>query len=175
MTSISNDLNNQYTEQHDDCPIPNDQWHQNSHNNLTRRSYHSDFISRRTYCIWKLWQCDIPWCHQMETFSVLLALCARNSPVTSEFPTQRPVAWSLDVFFDLCLNKGLTKQLWGWWSETQSRSLWHHCNDFVMKKELFQHTILKHLITYSLLDVSKLITGLTRRLIAKMMIWYTNQ
>ena len=41
----------------------------------------------------------------METFSVLLALCAENSPVTSEFPSQRPVTQSFDVFFDLRLNK----------------------------------------------------------------------
>ena len=46
----------------------------------------------------------------METFSVLLALCAGNSPVTDEFPSQRPVTWSFDVFFDLHLNKGLSKQ-----------------------------------------------------------------
>ena len=31
----------------------------------------------------------------METFSVLLALCAGNSPVTGEFPAQRQ---SFDVF-----------------------------------------------------------------------------
>ena len=30
------------------------------------------------------------WRHQMETISALLALCARNSPVTGEFPSQRP-------------------------------------------------------------------------------------
>ena len=42
--------------------------------------------------------------HQMEIFSTLLAICSRNSPVTGEFPTQRPVTWSFDVFFDLCLN-----------------------------------------------------------------------
>ena len=29
--------------------------------------------------------------HQMETFSVLLVLCAGNSPSTGEFPSQRPV------------------------------------------------------------------------------------
>ena len=34
-----------------------------------------------------------------------------------------------DVFFDLRLNKRLSKQLWGWWFETPSRSLWRHCND----------------------------------------------
>ena len=33
----------------------------------------------------------------METFSALLALCAGNSPVTSEFPAQRPVTQSFDV------------------------------------------------------------------------------
>ena len=45
-----------------------------------------------------------------------------------EFPTQRQVTWSLDVFFDLCLNKPLSKQSWGWWFETLSRSLWRHRN-----------------------------------------------
>ena len=33
-------------------------------------------------------------------FFALLAICARNSPVTGEFPTQRPVTGSFDVFFD---------------------------------------------------------------------------
>ena len=31
----------------------------------------------------------------------LLALCAGNSPVTGEFPSQRPVTQSFDVFFDM--------------------------------------------------------------------------
>ena len=49
---------------------------------------------------------DAPWRrHQMETFSALLAICAGNSPVTDEFPTQRPVTRSFDVLFDLRLNK----------------------------------------------------------------------
>ena len=43
------------------------------------------------------------WRHQMDTFSALLALCAGNSPVTGEFPSQRPVTRSFDVFFDLRL------------------------------------------------------------------------
>ena len=38
------------------------------------------------------------WRHQMETFSALLALCAGNSPMTGEFPAQRPVTRSFDVF-----------------------------------------------------------------------------
>ena len=47
----------------------------------------------------------------METFSALLAICAGKSPVPGEFPAQRPVTWSFDVFFDLRLNKRLSKQL----------------------------------------------------------------
>ena len=39
----------------------------------------------------------------METFSVLLALCVGNSPVSGEFLAQRPVTQSFDVFFDLYL------------------------------------------------------------------------
>ena len=36
----------------------------------------------------------------METFSALLALFAGNSPVTDDFPAQRPVTRSFDVFFE---------------------------------------------------------------------------
>ena len=46
----------------------------------------------------------------METFSALLAICADNSPVTGELPVERPVTRSFDVFFDLRLNKRLSKQ-----------------------------------------------------------------
>ena len=69
------------------------------------------------------------WHHQMEIFSVLLALCAGNSQVTGEFPAQRPVTGSFDVFFDLRLNKRWSKQSWGWWYETPLCSLWRHSND----------------------------------------------
>ena len=64
--------------------------------------------------------------HQMETFSALMALYAGNSPVTGEFPTQRPVTRSFDVFFDLCPNERLSKQSWGWWFGTLSSPLWRH-------------------------------------------------
>ena len=48
----------------------------------------------------------------MEIFSALLAFGVGNSPVTGEFPAQRPVTRSFDVFFDLRLNKRLRKQSW---------------------------------------------------------------
>ena len=85
--------------------------------------------------------------HLIEIFSALLALCTKSkskskifynnkiiiihrmtqrlkpiwiySPVT--FPSQRPVTWSFDVFFELRLNKRWSKQSWGWWFETPSR------------------------------------------------------
>ena len=66
--------------------------------------------------------------HQMKTFSALLAICAGNSPVPGEFPTQRPVTQGFDVFVDLRLNKRLRKQSWNWWFGMQSHPLWRHCN-----------------------------------------------
>ena len=72
------------------------------------------------------------WCHQMETFSALLAICAGNSPVTGEFPAHSPHKGQrrealMFLFFYLCLNIRLRKQSWGWWLETLSRPLWCHC------------------------------------------------
>ena len=78
-------------------------------------------VNQRTWSWWR---------HQMETFfRVILVLCAGNSPITGEFPSQRPVTRSLGVFFDLRLNKGLSKQSRRRCFETPSRSLWRHCND----------------------------------------------
>ena len=63
------------------------------------------------------------WCHQMETFSALLTLGAGISPVTGEFPAQRPATRSFDISVICALNKRLSKQSWGWWFETPARSL----------------------------------------------------
>ena len=82
---------------------------------------------------------DIPlWRHQMKTFSALLALCAGKTSVTDEFPAQRPVTRNLDISFDLRLNKHLSKQSWGWWFETPSRSLWRLCNVPIWAQLLFR-------------------------------------
>ena len=72
------------------------------------------------FCSW--------WHHEMETFFALLAISAGNSPVTGEFPAQRPMTRSFNVFFGLRLNIRLSEQPRGWWFETQSRPLWCHCN-----------------------------------------------
>ena len=64
-----------------------------------------------------------------DTFSVLLASCVGNPPVTGEFPAQRPVTQSFDVFFDLRLTKRVSKKSWGWWFETPLYPSWRRCND----------------------------------------------
>ena len=71
-------------------------------------------------CQWTWWR------HQMETFSTLLALCEGNLLVTDGFLSQKPVMHSFDVFFDLHLNKQLSKQLRCQQFEMPSHSLWHH-------------------------------------------------
>ena len=67
----------------------------------------------------------------METFPALLVLCARNSAVPGDFPSQRPVTRSFDIFFDLYL---LSR---GWWFETPSRSLWRHCIGHATRMHFF--------------------------------------
>ena len=67
----------------------------------------------------------------MDIFSALLALSVGNSPVTGEFPLQRPVTRSFDIYFHLRLNKRLSKQSRGWWFETPSRPLWRHRNGYM--------------------------------------------
>ena len=79
------------------------------------------------------------WRHQMETFSALLANCAGNSPVPGEIPAQRPVTRSFVVFFDLRLNKWLSKQSWGWWFGTLSYPLWRHCNVYGYARVVQNH------------------------------------
>ena len=56
--------------------------------------------------------------------------CKGNPLVIGGFPSQRPVTRSLDVFFDLRLNKRLSKQSRRRWFKTPSHSLLRHSNGF---------------------------------------------
>ena len=79
--------------------------------------------------------------------SALLALqCAGNSPVTGEFPSQRPLVRSFGVFYDLRLNKQLSKQSRRRWFETPSRPLWRHCNDISYSNQVHVKLIVKQLL-----------------------------
>ena len=59
------------------------------------------------------------WRHQMDTFSALLALCAGNSPVTGEFPAQRPV--TRDLMFSL-----ICAWIEGWVNNREAGDLRRH-------------------------------------------------
>ena len=95
--------------------------------------WHFYYVSKQNSPIEITW-----WRHQRQTFFTLLALCTGNSPVTVEFPSQRPVTWSFDVFFGVRLNKQLNKQSRRRWFDALSRSLWRHCYVKVDHKLTFQ-------------------------------------
>ena len=117
-------------------PIEIKVYHKTVSNSLHKNEMFSanEGLSCLCYSLWDNLQMlknggDTWWRHQMERFSVVLALSAGNSPVTGEFPTQRPVTRSFDVSLICALNKRLSKQPWGWWFETSSSSLWRHYNE----------------------------------------------
>ena len=87
------------------------------------------------YCRRRLWpqqnkaQQKLCTTKQNKTMSIFCGVYSNPScKHTGEFPSQRPVTQSFDVFFDLRLNKTLSKQSWGWWFKTPPRPLWRHCN-----------------------------------------------
>ena len=88
-------------------------------------------VSWSSFLVWNHWAMFMIgswWCHQMEFFSALLALCGGHTLVTSEFPSQRPVTRNFDIFFDLRPNKRLSKESWGWRFGAPSHWLWRYCN-----------------------------------------------
>ena len=61
-----------------------------------------------------------------------------------EFPSQRPVMGNFDVFFDLCLNKQLSKQVRHQWFEMPLHSLSCHCNDPLKFAFSFNSGLIEH-------------------------------
>ena len=86
------------------------QWKVNWAHTTVLMALHDDVIK------WKHFPCNWPFVRGI-------------SPVTGEFPAQRPVTRSFDVSLICALNKRLSKQSLGWWFETPSRSLWRHFLD----------------------------------------------
>ena len=68
-----------------------------------------------------------PVTRKMLPFDDVIMLCGEFTG-PRWIPHKIPVTRSFDVFFDLRLNKRLSKQCWGWWFETLSRPLWRHRN-----------------------------------------------
>ena len=63
------------------------------------------------------WEANMMTSSNGNIFRVTGPLCGEFTG-PGEFPTQRPVTQSFDVFFDLRLNKRLSKKPLGWWFET---------------------------------------------------------
>ena len=82
------------------------------HNKVSALKQRCDYVLISSLCISILCYVSAGWhsscvhddvikCFQ--TFSTLLAFCVGNSPVPEEFPAQRPVTWSFDVFSLICV------------------------------------------------------------------------
>ena len=108
---------------------------------VTKRQNHNKTF-RIFYGTWCIVLGYTWWRLQMETFSVLLALCEGNLPVTAWFPSQRPETRSFDVFFDVRLNRLLYKQSRRRWFETPSCPLWRHSNDMSIQDPALMRDLL---------------------------------
>ena len=80
-------------------------------------------------------------------YRVLPAPCAGNSPVTGEFPSQRPVTRSVDVFFGLRPNRWVNNQNAG-----DSKRHRAHCDVTVMIKKA-----LCHQLRFTLTEITRVI------------------
>ena len=86
-------------------------------------SRYSTYFQPRNFTTW--------WRHQTEAFPRYWPFVRwiHRSPVNSPHKGQ----WRGALIFSLicALNKLLSKQSWGWWFGTPSRSLWCHCNEIM--------------------------------------------
>ena len=85
------------------------------------------FLRSRSNAAYNIGYVDMMTSSNGNIFRITGHLCGEFTG-PGEFPTQRPVTRNFDVFFDLRLNKRLSKQPWGWWFETLSWSLWRQRN-----------------------------------------------
>ena len=75
-------------------------------------------------------------------------------PLCGEFPSQRPVTRSFNVFFDMCLSKRSSNQSWGWWSETPSHFIMTSLQWYIRSLPM---SALKHSQTVQLYNMYKLL------------------
>ena len=96
------------------------------------------FLEFHDYVIkWKLYTCYWPIVREIHRWS----------------PLTKSMTWSFNVFFVLHLNKCLRKQTRRRWFETQSCSLWRHCN--VGNESVLSNTVEFHIIAPQHDDVIK--------------------
>ena len=114
-------------------------------NNQTFENMASIHSSVRAYCH-QISRSNVTCINMMtssygDIFRVTGHLCG----ITGEFPAQRAVRQSFDVFVDLLLNERFSKQSWGWWFETPSSPLLRYSNELSYLSDI-PHVPLKHKI-----------------------------
>ena len=87
----------------------------------------------RLWSFWCWYDDVIKWKHFLRYWPFVRGI--HRSPVNSPHKGQWRGAL---MFFDLRLDKRLSKQSRSWWFETPSRPLWHHCNE----TETFQEKLI---------------------------------
>ena len=83
-----------------------------------------------------------------------------TGPLCGEFtghrriPSQRPVTRIFDVFFHLPLNKWLSKHPRRRWFQTQSGSIWRHCNVMVDNLPVHYNDVIMSTIAYQITSLT---------------------
>ena len=117
-------------------------------------------IQVRIWVRWWRWACLVTWfcCHLIAKPGKKTGAPLPPDPYYHDdiikwkhFPRYWPfvqgIHWSavispvFDVFFDLHLNKRLSKQSWGWWFEMLSHPLWCHCNADLISRSNQAHPL----------------------------------
>ena len=109
-------------------------------------------IGRQTALLLQYHDDVIKWKHFRRYWAFVRGI--HRSPMNS--PHRRPVTRSFGVFFDLRLNKQLSKQSRCWWFEMPSRPLWRHCKDGMHANWTGVSLISENNINPSLTNVSPL-------------------
>ena len=81
----------------------------------------------QTVCAWLILTFYMMTSSNGNDFRVTVPLCGEFTALRW-FPNTKASDAEPWCFFNLGPNKRLSKQSWGWWFETPSRSLWRHCH-----------------------------------------------
>ena len=114
---------------------------------FTKMTFTNGFTSLKTFiCVfcWDLFmtvQLTMMTLSNGNIFRVMALFCGES---TGGFPSQRPVTRSFGVFFDLRLNKRISKKSRRQWFEKSSRSLWRHCNQPRLRNLLVVEHVKSH-------------------------------
>ena len=99
------------------------------------------------YLVWLLKRLFMMTSSNGNIFRVTGHLCGEFTP--ADFPAQRAVTGSFDVFFDLHPYKRLIKQWWCWWFEASLCPLWRHRNEMFIEDNSEHHDASQATVPYT--------------------------